>query len=396
MERLALIGVSHRRGGAGTIEAYQEAYQGGDRDRFHELGLQEYVAIATCNRWDLVIRVPDAVTLGEMRDRIAVEGYAHPYAYERDGALEQLTRVAASLDSLNPGEDQIMHQVRAAYADAQQGGSTGPLTSFAFETALRTAKRVRREVHLAPVRTSLFSLARPTLLEVVAPGDRVVILGSGEMGSLAARSVATIEGLEVTVVSRDIAHAREVADPLGQQAMALDTFIERPIDAVALVAATPARNLVGAAVLDRIPSLRLAIDLGLPRNVDGEAARARGVGVLDVDSLQRAGNERREGLSRLFAEADAIVREAVEEAVVAWTERRLGPSIQHLRAVYLETIGDDLPADAAARLASRFARLPIEGVRALARAYGSEAADTFLAGAGLLPKEPRSIGEIGS
>ena len=76
-----------------------------------------------------------------------------PYVYTGDGALEQLTRIATSLDSLNPGEDQIMAQVRSAFSAAQALGTVGPTTNFAFQTALKIAKKVRREVALAPLET---------------------------------------------------------------------------------------------------------------------------------------------------------------------------------------------------------------------------------------------------
>lgn len=392
MDHLALIGVSHRRGGANTIEAYQEAYQGDRLEHLRELGLAEYVAIVTCNRWDVVLTVPDGVSVEEVRRRLTPPGCTHPYAYVADGALEQLTRVAASLDALNPGEDQIMRQVRNAYTTAQRDGTTGPTTSFAFETALRAAKRVRREVALAPVRTSLFSLARPSLLDVLSPGTSVVILGSGEMGSLAAKGLATLTGVRVVVVSRDVQHAVRVARPLGHEAMSLASFLARPPDVDALVAATPVRNLVDATVLGAMPALRLAVDLGLPRNVDGASARRQAVRVLDVDSLRQAGIERRDAMAERFAAADNVVREEIEEAMAAWTERSIGPAIQRLRALYLATLGETLPADDASKLAHRFAHVPIGGLRALAREYGGGAASTFLTGAGLTGSGVADVG----
>lgn len=381
MERLALIGVSHRRGGAGAIEAYQEAYAGADR--LHELGLNEFVVVATCNRWDVALVMPPEVPLEDIRRRLTPAGRSRPYAYVADGALEHLTRVASSLESLNPGEDQIMRQVRTAYVDAQHDGTTGPTTSFAFDAALRAAKRVRREVALAPLRTSLFSLARPALAEVLSPGTSVVILGAGEMGALAARSLSTIEGVRVVLVNRNLERAQAVATPLGLEAMALDTYLANPISSDALVAATPVRNLIGATLLDRLPGLRLAVDLGIPRNVDNTQLRGRNVKVLDVDGLQEAGRERRHALAGKLADAERIVQEELAEAIAAWTERQLGPSIRKLQEMYLATIGDSLPPDAAQRLAHRFAHVPVKGLRAVAREHGFDAASTFLVAAGL-------------
>jgi len=387
VDRLALIGVSHRRGGAGALEAYQQAYAGPGEDRLPGVGLGEFVPIVTCNRWDVVAVVPEGQEVEGLRRRLALSGQQRPYAFVDDGALEQLARIAASLDSLNPGEDQIMRQVREAYSAAQGRGTTGPTTAFAFETALRVAKRVRREVALAPVNASLFSLARPELEPLLAPGRTVVVLGAGEMGTLAARSLAELPGVRVVVANRSPARGEALAERLGVEAVSLQRFLAEPVDATALVCATPAGHLADAVLLSRMPSLVLAVDLGIPRNVDPAAARRRDVRVLDVDGLQAAGRERRSELSGKLAEAERIVREELDEAVRAWTERRLGPSIRRLRTLYLDTIGDALPPEAARRLAHKFAHVPVKGLRAVARDYGLGAALTFLSEAGLTAGE---------
>ncbi len=383
MERLALIGVSHRRGGARALEAYQQAYAGPGEACLERAGLREFVPIVTCNRWDVVTRVPDGQELEGLRRRIALDGQQRPYAFLGEGALEQLARVASSLDSLNPGEDQVMRQVREAYRAAQVHGLTGPTTAFAFETALRVAKRVRREVALAPVHTSLFSLARPQLEPLLTPGRTVVVLGAGEMGSLAAHSLAELAGVRVVVANRTLSRAQALAEREGVEALSLAQLLAEPVDATVLVCATPAGHLADAVLLGRMPSLELAVDLGIPRNVDPAAARRRDVTVLDVDGLQAAGRARRDELAGKLAQAERIVREELDEAVRAWTERQLGPSIRRLRALYLETIGDALPPDAARRLAHKFAHVPVKGLRAVAREHGLEAALTFLKEAGL-------------
>ncbi len=384
MERLALIGVSHRRGGASALEVYQEAHAPERSSRMAEAGLEEHVAIVTCNRWDLVGTLARGARVADARRALTPPGQERPYAYIADGALEQLTRVAASLDSLNPGEDQIMKQVREAYARAQAAGTTGPTTSFAFDTALRVAKRVRREVALAPVNTSLFSLARPDLEALLTPGTSVAVLGAGAMGSLAARSLAGLRGVELIVVNRDAERGRHLADGVGARFLGLAEYLRDPPPTTALVCATPAAQLVDAVVLGRLPALRLAVDLGVPRNVDAAAAARRGVRVLDVDALQEAGRVRRGELTEKLALAEGIVREELDAAVTSWTERQLGPSIARLRDLYVRTIGDALPPDAARRLAHKFAHVPIKGLRGLAREHGLEAARTFLTEAGLV------------
>ncbi|HEX7005452.1 MAG TPA: glutamyl-tRNA reductase [Trueperaceae bacterium] len=388
MERLALIGVSHRRGGASALEAWQSAFGDDAQGSLNSLGLSEFVPIVTCNRWDVVLALPEGLSAEEARTRLTPAGVERrPYAYLGDAALEQLIRIAASLDSLNPGEDQIMRQVREAYAQAQRQGTTGATTAYAFDAALRIAKRVRREVALAPMNTSLFSLARPELERTLAPGDLVAVLGAGEMGTLAAKTIAALDGVRLLVVNRSEERARQLARHLGGEHATLDRFIEAPPDVTAVVTATPVGKLLGRETLARMPGLRLAIDMGIPRNVDREAAAARSIRVLDVDTLQLAGARRREELGGRLAEAEKLVRDELERAIDEWAERQLGPAIKRLRELYLQTIGERLPDDEARRLAHKFAHVPVKGLRAVAREHGLEAAKTFLWEAGLLDEE---------
>lgn len=395
MDRLALIGVSHRRGGASALERYQETFA--DAAELERRGFHRFVPIVTCNRWDLLLSLPAGMGVGHAREKLAVDGLPRPYAYPADGALEQLTRIAASLDSLNPGEDQIMRQVRDAYRTAKRAGRLDSELAFAFDTALRTAKRVRREVELAPLNTSLFSLARPHLAARLAAragrdgtgggSAAVAVLGAGEQGALAAKSLADLRlelpHLRLLVVNRGVERARQLARHLDAEHLALDAFLTDPPPLTALVCATPVARLVDAALLRRLPTLELLVDLGIPRNVDAAAAAERGLRVLDVDTLQEAGAARREAIGERLAHAERIVRSELDLAIDAWAERLLGGSIRRLRELYLETIGDLLPPDEAERLAHKFAHVPIKGLRGLAREHGLDAAKCFLSEAGL-------------
>jgi glutamyl-tRNA reductase len=165
--------------------------------------------------------------------------------------------------------------------------------------------------------------------------------------------------------------------------MALSAFLDNPPPLEGLVCATPVGQLVDGALLDKLHGLRIVVDLGVPRNVAKDEAALRNLTVLDLDSLQAAGVQRREALRGRLAEAERLMREELDQALFEWLERQLGPAIKRLRDRYLATIGETLPPEDAARLAHRFAHVPVKGLRALVRSHGLEAAQTFLAEAGL-------------
>jgi len=394
MKRLALIGVSQRRGGTAVLQAWNawaQAHPGWPREL-----ISETVSIATCNRTDLVLALANDLHLEEVRDALVPPNLPRGYAFAGEAALEHLCRVATSLDSLNPGEDQIMQQVRQAFEAARQAGTVGPITSFAFQSALRIAKRVRREVPLAPANTSLFSLARPEFEARLPRPARVAVLGIGEMGSLAARTLANSPDLELLLVNRTVAKAWELAGELGAEAMPLDEFLAHPPSITGLVTATSVEHLINKSFVQNQPELRAIVDLGLPPNVEPTAARESPVAVIDLKGMQRLGEARRLRLRSDLARAEQIVVEELETALTEWAEREMGPAIALMREAYRrtlqETVGELVEPELVQRLAHRFAHFPAKGLRGLARKHGYEAAQVFLQEAGLgtelLPPSP--------
>ncbi|WP_276958069.1 glutamyl-tRNA reductase [Allomeiothermus silvanus] len=385
MEALALIGVSQRRGGTEALEAWTAWVEG--VERWPQAWVQEVVPITTCNRCDLVLALPRGVSLERLRSELIPAGLPRGYAFAGEAAFEQLCRVAASLDSLNPGEDQIMNQVRSAFEAARSKGTVGPTTSLAFNLALRIAKRVRREVPLAPEKTSLFSLARPVFERSLPARAKVAVLGAGEMGALAARSLAANAQISLLIANRSLDRARALAAELHAEALELGVFLTGEIPVDGLVCATPVEHLIGEDFLARQPRLRAIVDLGLPRNIDPRLAAKRGLVLIDLERMQALGEERRKQLQVHLARAEAIIQEELEAALAEWAERRLGMAIAQLRERYRATLegllGELLPPEEIHRLAGRFAHLPIKGLRGLVRSHGLEAAQVFLDEAGL-------------
>jgi glutamyl-tRNA reductase len=391
MERLALIGISGRRGGVKALAAWTEMLSG-ILEQPLPAGVLELVSLQTCNRCELVLALSDTANFDRIRQQFAgIE--SRGYAFLGDAALEHLCRVAASLDSLNPGEDQIMNQVRVAFETARLAGRVGSTTSFAFNTALRIAKRVRREVQLAPANTSLFNLAKPDL-EKLPKNARVVILGAGEMAALVARSFADSE-FDLIVVNRNLERAENLAVSVNARVMALQDFLSGVLQVNAIICATRAENIINATFLETQKNLEILVDLGLPNNVNAFDARASKVQLIDLTQLQKLGDVRREKLQTLLANAELIVAEELELAFGEFAERSLGAAISQLRDVYRETIertvGDLLAPEDITRLAHRFAHIPVKGLRGLARTHGLEIAYSFLDEAGLTRGNPQIL-----
>lgn len=363
------------RGGAEALEHWQQNF---NSDVIKEKNLTEYVSIATCNRWDLTMVLPEEASLASICKEFQPIGSSfQPYTYVGDDALRHITRVASSLDSLNPGEDQIMSQVRQAYRDAKDSGTLGNTTAFAFETAMRIAKKVRREVGISPMETSLFSLACPILREKLDDGATIAVLGAGKMGALAVKSLSDF-GYKVIVVNRSIERAEELARPFDFPVVQLDDFMNNSQfvqNVQSMVCATPVKDLIRLDFVKQFPDLRVIVDLGIPRNVD--VAVKSELELLNVDTLQKAGQARREELKDKLEQADIVIQQELQEALALWSEKLLGPSIRQMREDYKKTLLEVLPEAEVNKVLGRLLHGPIKGIRAVAREHGYEAAKQY-------------------
>ena len=154
----------------------------------------EAVALSTCNRTCLYLvhEDPDvaekrAVTaLAALSDLTEEELRRVLYVKRDDDAARHLFRVAAGLDSLVPGEAQILGQVRGAYETACGAAAVGPVLHRLFRQALHAGRRVRHETGIAENPASVSSAAAELVASVFGDlsGRRVLVLGAGKAAEL--------------------------------------------------------------------------------------------------------------------------------------------------------------------------------------------------------------------
>jgi len=308
----------------------------------------EVAVLSTCNRTEVYLSGgdPDVVRVAlEERAGLQLDGVL---ARWDDGeAVSHLFRVAAGLDSLVPGESQILGQVREAYRAARDVGATGPLLNRLFEDALRAGKRVRTEARLHELPESVAASAVALGVRELGgiAGRRALLFGAGKMSELAARDLRA-RGAEIVVASRTLESAQDLAGRVGGRAAAFDAVaVELPAaDLVLSATRCPYPILHAAAVRAREKPLVL-VDVAVPRDLDPAIGELEGCTLFDIDALGEGVVGRDEDIRA----AEAIV---AEEAVrfADWRRSRdAADAIRDLRQ-HAEEIRSEELARAGARL----------------------------------------------
>src|SRR4051794_40861887 len=263
--------------------------------------VSEAIVLATCNRVEVFAEVDrfhggvTEVSRVLARQAGAAVEELSPYVtvHYEDQAVAHLFTVAAGLDSMVVGETQVLGQLRAAYAVAQEEGTVGRTLHPIAQRALRVGKRVHSETGIDKAGASLVSVALDRTEARIGPleGRPVLVVGAGSMGALAATTL-TRRGASVTVSSRTAASAARLAASLDARAADLSALTEEIARADVLVTCTGASGIVvgtdtvAAAMHGRPERPLVVVDLALPRDVDPGVAALPGVHVVDLALLQ--------------------------------------------------------------------------------------------------------------
>ena len=301
---LLAVGISHRTAPVALLE--QVAMGPDDRVKaLHELvgsdHVSEALVLATCNRVEVFAEVDrfhgGVAEVSRVLARQAGTGVEElsPYVtvHYEDQAVAHLFTVAAGLDSMVVGETQVLGQLRAAYALAQEEGTVGRSLHPVAQHALRVGKRVHAETGIDRAGANLVTVSLDHAEARVGSlaGRPALVVGAGSMGALAASTLSR-RGALVTVASRSPESAARLAAAVDGGTAELADLRPAVADADVLVTCTGANGLVigtdvVAAAMAARPGRPLAVvDLALPRDVDPGVASLPGVHVIDLAMLQ--------------------------------------------------------------------------------------------------------------
>jgi glutamyl-tRNA reductase len=385
---LLAVGVSHQTAPVALLEQFA-LVPDETAKVLHELvdsdHVSEAIVLATCNRVEVFAEVErfhgGVVDVSRILARQAggsVEELS-PYVtvHYEDQAVAHLFTVAAGLDSMVVGETQVLGQLRAAYALAQEEGTVGRALHPIAQRALRVGKRVHAETGIDRAGASLVAavLDRADARLGGLAGRPALVVGAGSMGALAATTLAR-RGARVTVSSRTPEHAARLAESVGGRAAELADLTAEIAAADVLVTCTGASGIVvgtdtvAAAMTGRTDRQLVVVDLALPRDVEAGVAGLTGVHVVDLALLQDERAAAELPIAGSVAAADVRAARGLIETELAQlrAERHaaaVAPAISALRSQAAEVVDAEL-----LRLSGRLPDLDARSREEVARTVG--------------------------
>ncbi|MDR1310455.1 MAG: glutamyl-tRNA reductase [Burkholderiaceae bacterium] len=364
--QLVVLGLSHKTAPVEIRECFslsEESVRHGLRHLSEGENVYECVILSTCNRTEIYAVVDDTsdalVLTAYMSDltgdKFPVAEYL--FCYEENECIRHLMRVAASLDSLIVGENQILSQVKKAYFIARNGGTTGTILNTLFNRAIAVGKKVRTQTRIGYNAVSVSHAAVEWVKKIV--GDlsrsRVLLLGAGKMSELTARHLKA-HGVRTTFVSnRNFSRAVELAERFGGIAVPLADFMKCAVDADIVIASTGTPHYIVNAqdVACLMPRRRgrpiIFVDIAVPRDVDPAVGAITGVSLYNIDALEAVVASNMAERTREACAAEVMVEEEMVETLAKFRYLAFRPMLTNL-TTKVEHIRQRVLRDTLARL----------------------------------------------
>lgn len=312
-----------------------------------EIGVTQSMVLSTCNRSEVFFFAKTP----EEKKRME-ELYAAMFpAVRLDGLLEKkegraaaayLFGIAAGLESMVLGEDQILGQVREAAELSQTLGYSKKELNYVVRQAVTCAKKIKTELKISekPLSVSYIGIRKVNELCPIE-GKRALVIGSGRTAALALRYLYEYGAKSVVACSRTLSHTKKLCGEFpALETAPYEARYELLADCDIVISATASPHLVIRRERVSLSRRITFLDLAAPRDIDPELCREPLAALIDLDSLARIAEENRLERERLVGAGSRFIEEAADETMGWLLSSRVDSTIESLQQRCDEIVED--------------------------------------------------------
>ena len=329
-QEIILVGLNHRTAPVEVREQFALPDTGPQ-----DLGLftpdspvQEALTLSTCNRVEILAVLeaghdPVQPLLAAWSGLCAEDQsrlQEHIYSYRGSQAIEHVFRVASSLDSMVVGEPQILGQLKDAYRQAVEQGTTRTIINRLMHKAFSVAKRVRTETRIAQSAVSISFAAVQLARDIFGDLSQqtAMLIGAGEMAELAATHLLNSGLQRLLITNRTLARAQDLARTFQAQALPYCDLLTNLQYADIVISSTGStQTILQARDMRSILKRRkyrpmFFIDIAVPRDIDPDINQMDNVYLYDIDDLKGVVEDNLAQRQEEAARAEEILAEEIK------------------------------------------------------------------------------------
>lgn len=328
---LATLGINHRTASLDLREKIAftpDALDAALKELAALPNISAAVILSTCNRTELYLSHDTAEDLVQARDWLCHWHQVDPtalqdalYWYVADDAVRHAIEVASGLDSMVPGEPEILGQFKQASRDAEQAGTLGGELHRLIQHTFAAAKKVRTltEISRNPVSIAHVAVSLTKQFFDQLQERRALVIGAGEAARLVARYLNDAGIGHLTIANRSLDRAQKLARELLAHAIPMSHIDHTLEDADIVISSTASpvpvlgKGMVEDAVRRRKHRPIYMVDLAVPRDIEPQIASLSDVYLYTQEDLRQVIEKNLQSRENARQEASAIIDQQVEE-----------------------------------------------------------------------------------
>ncbi|WP_319578673.1 glutamyl-tRNA reductase [uncultured Methanospirillum sp.] len=343
---LTIAGISHHTASVPEIEEFRFP----DEEEFLTTAREWFKGVAllqTCNRVEVIVHgEPDILT-----EFLQSRGRTRFRLYQDQEALSHLLELAAGIDSLIIGEDQILGQLRRSLTLSEELGVASPILALCINKAIHAGSEARRRTGINNGAISVGSAAVLLAEEQLhtLDGKRILILGSGEMGVLVTQALAAKKLSAIYVANRTLDRARVLAHKIDGTAVPMDDLYRYLALSDVVICCTAAPHPVVRAndvreamkgrtwPLDGEVKPIIIVDIAQPRDVEEEVGTIDGICLFTIDDLRQVNDTTTQLRQEAATRARIFLEEELDQFIRLYNRRAADETLATLHT-WAETV----------------------------------------------------------
>lgn len=301
-------------------------------------GITQCMILSTCNRSEIYYFYQTMEQKNAMR-QLYIRSFPDArieellYVLDEEEAVEYLFRIAAGLESLVLGEDQILGQVKDALDFSRAMGYSKKELNKVVRDAITCAKKIKTELRISEKPLSVSYVGIKELERSCGiSGKTVLVIGSGKTASLALTYIYEYGAGKVLACSRTLAHAKELLHDFPELGIVeYENRYEAMEDCDIVISATSSPHVI--VKKEHFHSARPVtfLDLAAPRDIDTALGELADVQIFNLDSLYEIVEANQKERQRLTEISRGWITEAVQETKEWLLSSRMDPTIESLQ-----------------------------------------------------------------
>lgn len=364
MDKLSILAFTHKHFylddlGKLVIEKHDLPVKLGRILTIPSFGVEEIFYLATCNRVEFIMNTPDGFSTQQAQELISCfysefapiqlsNLFQYAKIYRGEEAVRHLFQVSCSMDSMVVGEREISRQLRQAYDDCREIGTTGDFLRLVMKQAVITSKEVYTETRIAAKPISVASLAIRKLEEYQLDSNASIILvGAGETNTLVAKYLKKAGYKNFNVYNRTLEKAQLLANYLGGRAYPLSSLGRHEGTISVIISCTSSPDpVITQNVLDSLALQKdfptVIIDLAVPNDVASEVKCNENVAYIDIELLKQEVEKNLEFRESELEKAQVIIEKGIDSLAemnrIRNVERALSAFPEQVKKIKKRTI----------------------------------------------------------